>query len=56
MSELNRYNIKSQEDLESWIQNYLDYLFAEGIAGKHINGNYYLKTEKQLKEELERIK
>jgi|LauGreDrversion4_2_1035121.scaffolds.fasta_scaffold3787255_2 hypothetical protein len=55
MEELEHYKITSQEDLENWIQNYCEYLVAEGIAGEKSNGKYYIKTEEQIKKELEEI-
>lgn len=55
MAELEHYKITSQEDLENWIQNYCEYLVTEGIAGKKSGGKYYIKTEEQIKKELEEI-
>lgn len=55
MTDLEYYKITSQEDLENWIENYCKYLVAEGIAGEKTNGKYYIKTESQIKKELEEI-
>ena len=55
MTDLEYYKITSQEDLENWIENYCKYLVAEGIAGEKTNGKYYIKTEEQIKKELEEI-
>jgi hypothetical protein len=55
MADLECYKITSQEDLENWIQNYCNYLVAEGIAGETTDGKYYIKTEEQIKKELEEI-
>ena len=37
------------------VQHHLDYLEKEGMVIKMANGNYRLKTEKEIQEELENI-
>ena len=53
--ELKAKGIDTQEKLERYIQAQLDYQVAEGIAVRMENGNYRLKTEKELKQDLESI-
>lgn len=53
--ELKAKGIDTQEKLEQYIQAQLDYQVAEGIAVRMENGNYRLKTKKELKQDLESI-
>jgi len=45
----------SEEDKIKVVQHHLNYLEKEGIAVKMPNGNYRLKTEKEIKQEIENI-
>lgn len=48
--------IDSQEALEQEIQLQLKYLVEEGFAIELPNGNFRLKTQEELEEEIEQIK
>ena len=47
--------INSQEDLEQEIQLQLKYLVEEGFAIELPNGNFRMKTQEELQEEIEEI-
>ena len=48
--------INSQEALEQEIQLQLKYLVEEGFAIELPNGNFRMKTQEELQEEIEEIK
>ena len=48
--------IDSQEALEQEIQLQLKYLVEEGFAIELPNGNFRMKTQEELEEEIEAIK
>lgn len=53
---LKALGITSQEELETHIQNELKYLVEEGFAIELPNGNFRMKTQEELQEEIEEIK
>jgi hypothetical protein len=52
---LKALGITSQEEMEDYIQNELNYMVEEGLAVQLPNGNYRLKTSEENQKELDVI-
>jgi hypothetical protein len=49
------FNSLSQENREKTVQKHLDYLLSEGVVVLMDNGNYRMKTEKEIEKEIQNI-
>jgi DNA-binding transcriptional ArsR family regulator len=54
MSDKEYLSLTEDQKIEA-VQHHLNYLEKEGMVVKMKNGNYRLKTEKEIKQELEDI-
>lgn len=54
LKEMKKLGLNSQEDLENYIQNHLNYLESEGFVTK-IGDKYRTKTKKESQKEVESI-
>ena len=49
------FNSLSQENREKTVQKHLDYLLSEGVVVLMDNGNYRMKTKKEIEKEIQNI-
>lgn len=54
MSDKEYISLSEDQQMEA-VQHHLNYLEKEGMVVKMKNGNYRLKTEKEIQQELENI-
>lgn len=52
---IDKFNKLTIKEREKCVQDYLNYLEAEGVAIKMSNGKYRMKTQKEIQKELDNI-